>query len=91
MLTRQSLAKRAFLKLLSKRSCLAEHRTLSAKEKVAHRFSRQLAVEHKVDADVYSEAESMFGRTGLVDISYLIGTYLLTCALLNAFEIPRPD
>ncbi len=63
---------------------------LSQKERVAHRFARQLASEHKVDPDLYREAESMFGRTGLVDMAYLVGMYLLTAALLNAFEIPAP-
>jgi hypothetical protein len=33
----------------------------------------------------------MFGRTGLVDMIYLIGIYLLSCAMLNAFEIPSPE
>ena len=64
---------------------------LTADEQVAHRFAHQLAAERKVDADLYREAESIFGRTGLVDMVYLIGMYLLTCALLNAFEIPAPE
>jgi 4-carboxymuconolactone decarboxylase len=64
---------------------------LSPEEPVAHRFARQLATEHHVDADLYREAESMFGRTGLVDMVYLIGMYLLTSALLNAFKIPAPE
>jgi 4-carboxymuconolactone decarboxylase len=64
---------------------------LSPEEQVAHRFARQLATEHDVDADLYREAESMFGRTGLVDMVYLIGMYLLTSALLNAFKIPAPE
>ena len=64
---------------------------LSPKEQLAHRFARQLATERRVDAALYQEAESIFGRTGLVDMVYLIGIYLLTCALLNAFEIPAPE
>ena len=64
---------------------------LSPREQVAHRFARQLAAERRVDADLYREAESTFGRTGLVDMVYLVGMYLLTCALLNAFEIPVPE
>lgn len=64
---------------------------LSLKEQVAHRFARQLAAEYKVDGDLYREAESLFGQTGLVDMVYLVGMYLLTCALLNAFEIPAPE
>jgi 4-carboxymuconolactone decarboxylase len=64
---------------------------LSPEEQVAHRFARQLATNYRLDADLYREAESMFGRVGLIDMVYLIGMYLLTCALLNAFEIPSPE
>lgn len=64
---------------------------LSREEQVAHRFARQLTTEHRVDLDLYREAEAAFGRTGLVDMVYLVGMYLLTCALLNAFEIPAPE
>jgi len=63
---------------------------LSPKEQVAHQFARQLASEHRVDPDLYREAESMFGQTGLVEMIYLIGIYLLTSAMLNAFEITAP-
>jgi hypothetical protein len=28
---------------------------------------------------------------GLVDMAYLIGIYLLTCAILNGFEVPAPE
>jgi 4-carboxymuconolactone decarboxylase len=44
-----------------------------------------------VDPDLYEEAEATFGRTGLIDLVYLIGMYLFTCAMLNAFEIPAPS
>lgn len=64
---------------------------LLPKEQIAHRFARQLATEHRIDADLYREAESLLGQVGLVDMVYLIGIYLLTCALLNAFEIPAPE
>ena len=63
---------------------------LSSEEQLAHRFARQLAAERRVDPDLYREAEAVFGQTGLVDMVYLVGMYLLTCALLNAFEIPAP-
>ena len=59
-------------------------------ERIAHRFARQLTLERKVDTDLYREAETAFGMTALVDMVYLVGMYLLTCALLNAFEIPAP-
>ena len=64
---------------------------LLPEEQIAHRFARKLTLDRKVDAELYREAEGAFGRTGLVDMVYLVGMYLLTCALLNAFEIPAPD
>ncbi len=64
---------------------------LSHDEQVAHRFASQLTRERRVEESLYREAEAIFGRTGLVDMVYLVGMYLLTCALLNAFEIPAPE
>ena len=64
---------------------------LSAQEKVAQRFARQLVAEHRVDAATYGAAEEAFGKQGLVDIAYLIGIYQLVCGLLSAFEIPVPN
>lgn len=68
-----------------------ESERLSPKERVAHRFARQLVREFRVEADFYRDAESTFGRSGLVEMLYLIGIYLLTAAVLNAFEIPAPE
>jgi 4-carboxymuconolactone decarboxylase len=67
----------------------SEH--LLPNEQLAYRFARQLSKDHRVDVDLYREAESSFGRKGLIDIIYLIGIYLLTAAMLNAFEIPSPE
>jgi len=58
---------------------------------LAHQFARQLTREHEVDEDLYRKAEKYFGSATLVDLVYLVGLYLLTCALLNAFQIPKPD
>ena len=64
---------------------------LTPEEQVAHRFARKLTMDRRVDTNLYREAEAAFGPTGLMDMVYLIGMYLLTCALLNAFEIPAPE
>ena len=64
---------------------------LTSNELVAHRFARQLTAEHRVDDDLYRKAKQAFGEEGLVDMIYLIGIYLVTCALLNGFEIPAPS
>jgi 4-carboxymuconolactone decarboxylase len=59
-------------------------------EKVAHRYARQFSAEHRVDADLYSAAVQAFGERGVVDLTYLIGIYHITCGLLNSFDIPAP-
>jgi 4-carboxymuconolactone decarboxylase len=64
---------------------------LSADETLALDFTRQLITEHRVSEDVYSRAEAAFGKTELVNMTFLIGHYLLTSALLNTFETPAPD
>jgi 4-carboxymuconolactone decarboxylase len=58
---------------------------------LAHKVARQLVRDHRVDDQLYREAEDHFGSATLVDLVYLVGLYLLTCALLNAFEIPKPE
>jgi 4-carboxymuconolactone decarboxylase len=63
---------------------------LTSNELMAHRFARQLSAERRVDDDLYRKAKQAFGEEGLVDMIYLIGIYLVTCALLNGFEIPAP-
>jgi 4-carboxymuconolactone decarboxylase len=64
---------------------------LSADEMLAYDFTRQLITEHRVSEDLYGRAEVAFGKTELVNMTFLIGHYLLTCALLNTFETPAPD
>jgi 4-carboxymuconolactone decarboxylase len=59
-------------------------------EAAAYRFTEQLVRTHRVDDDTYAAAERAFGRDGVLDMVHLIGMYLATSALLNAFEIPSP-
>lgn len=63
---------------------------LSPDETLAHAFAAQLASRHSVDADTYGQAQRIFGRRGLVEMTLLVGRYSTICALLNAFEIPSP-
>jgi 4-carboxymuconolactone decarboxylase len=60
-------------------------------EAIAHEFARQLIGGHRVEAETYGQAEQAFGHKGLVDMVLLIGLYLATCSLINAFEVPAPD
>jgi 4-carboxymuconolactone decarboxylase len=59
--------------------------------RVAWRFTRDLVETHRVRPEVYAAARDVFGEGGLVDMIHLIGIYLTTCALLNAFEVAAPD
>jgi 4-carboxymuconolactone decarboxylase len=64
---------------------------LSEQETIAQSYARQFSAKHRVDADLYNAAVLAFGEKGVVDLTYLIGIYHITCGLLNSFDIPRPD
>lgn len=63
---------------------------LLEQEASAYEFAHQLAATHRVDAATYARAKAEFGDKGLVNIVMLTGLYLVTCAALNAFEVPVP-
>ena len=63
---------------------------LAGDEVTAHRFTDQLVRTHRVDDETYAAAEQAFGRDGVLDLVHLVGMYLATSALLNAFEVPAP-
>jgi 4-carboxymuconolactone decarboxylase len=63
---------------------------LSDEERVAQRFVRQLTAEHHVEEPLYRAAEAVFGREGLVSMTFLAGCYQVVCSFLNGFEIPAP-
>ena len=63
---------------------------LSEQEKIAAHLTRQLSTRHRVDDELYREAEKAFGTTGLFDIAALIGQYHTVCAALTLFEVPAP-
>jgi 4-carboxymuconolactone decarboxylase len=64
---------------------------LSEQEKIAQRYAHEFSAKHRVDADLYSAAVHAFGEHGVVDLTYLIGIYHITCGLLNSFDLPAPD
>ena len=63
---------------------------LSHEERVAQRFTRQLAAERRVDDETYRAAEGAFGRKGVLDMVMLAGCYQVVCSILNAFAVPAP-
>lgn len=56
----------------------------------AHEFTRQLVHRHRVDERAYTRAVRAFGHKGVVDLVLLIGLYMTTCAIINAFDVPVP-
>ena len=60
-------------------------------ELAAHRFADELVRTHRVARATYDAALEAFGRDGVLDLVHLVGMYLATSALLNAFEIPAPE
>ena len=63
---------------------------LSAHEKIAAEVTRQLCTTHRINADLYEQAEKTFGTIGLFDIAALMGIYHTACAVLTLFEVPAP-
>jgi len=63
---------------------------LSEHEKIAGHVARQLSSTHRIDDALYREAETAFGKQGLVDMAALIGAYHGVCATLTLFEVPAP-
>ena len=63
---------------------------LSHEERVAPRFTRQLAAERRVDGETYRAAEGAFGRKGVLDMVVLAGCYQVVCSILTAFAVPAP-
>ena len=63
---------------------------LPAPEAAVYRFTQALVTQQQVPDDRYRAAVAAFGPGGVVDMVHLIGQYLATSALLNAFAVPAP-
>ena len=63
---------------------------LSAKERLAQRFTYEITAIHRIDDALYEAAQSTFGPQGLVDLLFLAGCYDTVSSLLNAFKVPAP-
>jgi 4-carboxymuconolactone decarboxylase len=63
----------------------------SDEEAAAYDFTWQLTHNHRIDPGTYALAANTFGDRAVVDMVMLIGLYLLTCSIINAFEVPVPD
>jgi 4-carboxymuconolactone decarboxylase len=63
---------------------------LTERERLAQRLTRQLCIDHRLDDDLYREAENTFGTVGLLDMSTLIAAYHGVCITLTMFAVPAP-
>jgi 4-carboxymuconolactone decarboxylase len=61
------------------------------REAVAHEFARRLTDEHRVDSRTYARAAEAFGQKGVADLVLLVGLYLATCSIINAFDVRVPE
>ena len=64
---------------------------LTAEERVAQRFTKQLTAEHQVGDQLYQDALGALGVAGIVDLIFLAGCYYTVSSLLNAFRVPVPE
>jgi hypothetical protein len=60
-------------------------------EASAYEFTRQLTDGHRIDPETYTRAAEAFGLKVVVDIVLLIGLYLTTYAIINAFDVSAPE
>ena len=64
---------------------------LTAEEKVAQRFTKQLTADNRIEQDLFDAAKDAFGVRGIVDMIVLAGCYDTVSSLLNAFAVPAPQ
>ena len=61
--------------------------SLSGDEELLVRFTQQLLRDHKVSDATYSAVKDRFGVQGTVDVTGLIGHYLLVGQFLAVFDV----
>ena len=65
---------------------------LSGDEELVVRYTQQLLRDHKINDETYQAVVNRFGVQGTVDLTGLIGHYLLVGQILAAFEVElAPD
>jgi 4-carboxymuconolactone decarboxylase len=60
-------------------------------EAAAYEFTRRLTDDHRVDSETYARAAEAFGQKGVADLVLLVGLYLATCSIINAFGVRVPE
>jgi 4-carboxymuconolactone decarboxylase len=59
-------------------------------ERIVHAVASQLALDGRLDQDVYAVASELLGDAGMVELVALCGYYTLISFVLNAFDVPIP-
>ena len=60
-------------------------------EAVVYHFSRELLNEQQVSDDRYEAAVELLGEAGVVELTVLLGFYVLISMSLNVFKVSLPD
>jgi 4-carboxymuconolactone decarboxylase len=88
-LARQAGASESTIKALADGTAPAG---LSGDEELVVRYTQQLLRNHKITDETYQAAVDRFGVQGTIDMTGLIGHYLLVGQILAAFEVElAPD
>ena len=65
---------------------------LTAEEALVIKYCRELLRDHRVSNDTLEAARVRYGDQGLVDLTALVGYYVMLACVLNAFEAePAPN
>jgi 4-carboxymuconolactone decarboxylase len=63
----------------------------AADEQAIHDYSMELLREHHVSEPTYQRVLASYGAAGIVELTALIGYYVMVALTLNAHEIGVPD
>jgi len=58
---------------------------------VAYEYARRLLAHGDVDDELHARAKSIWGDTGVVELTAVIGYYTMVAMMLNAQAVPTPD
>jgi len=64
-----------------------EPRFTQPDESAVYQFARELNLNRKVSDELYSDAERILGRDGLIDLVGVLGYYALISMTISAFEV----
>lgn len=65
-------------------------RNLSAEEETALDFVSELMLRHGVSDPTYTEAVHCFGEAGTVELTALVGYFVMVCWIMNVARTPGP-